>query len=83
MDLFCEYGHDDDNLLPGSLITREGGARVTDADETPWPAASLSFIAAAPSLHADVLAILAGLQPVAADSVVHGTARLAGAPQVM
>ncbi|MEU1879645.1 inositol monophosphatase [Streptosporangium sp. NPDC020072] len=60
VDVFWEYGHDANNLLPGSLIAREGGALVTDADGDPWTPASSTFVAAAPILHSDVLNVLRG-----------------------
>ncbi|MFC5995769.1 inositol monophosphatase family protein [Pseudonocardia hispaniensis] len=58
VDAFWEYGEDANNLLPGALIAREGGAIVTDADGNPWHPTSTSFLAAAPTLHADVLKVL-------------------------
>lgn len=58
VEVFWEYGHDANNLLPGSLIAREGGALVTNADGDPWTASSSSFVAAAPALHPAVLAVL-------------------------
>ena len=61
LGLFWEYGPDAGNLLPGALIAEEAGAVVTDAAGRPWTPAADSFLAAAPSLHADALAVLAGV----------------------
>ncbi|GAA4847117.1 inositol monophosphatase family protein [Kitasatospora terrestris] len=58
LSLFWEYGSDAGNLLPGALVAREAGALVTDAAGAPWTASSSSFVAAAPSLHQDLLALL-------------------------
>ncbi|WP_344588572.1 inositol monophosphatase family protein [Kitasatospora paracochleata] len=58
LSLFWEYGSDAGNLLPGALIAREAGARVTDARGGRWTPAADSFVAAAPSLHGDLLAVL-------------------------
>ena len=44
---------------PGALVAREAGAVVTDARGAPWTPQADSFVAAAPSLHADVLRALA------------------------
>lgn len=71
VDVFWEYGHDANNLLPGSLIAREGGALVTDAEGNPWTPASPAFVAAAPTLHAAVLAVLSGHQAGPGDLVPH------------
>ncbi|MBV2153801.1 inositol monophosphatase [Kitasatospora sp. SUK 42] len=56
--LFWEYGPDAGNLLPGALIASEAGAAVTDAAGAAWTAASDSFLAAAPGLHADAVEVL-------------------------
>ncbi|MEU9133991.1 inositol monophosphatase family protein [Kitasatospora sp. NPDC048540] len=58
LGLFWEYGPDATNLLPGALIAREAGAAVTDAQGRPWTARADSFVAAAPSLHRDLLDVL-------------------------
>ncbi|MDX6760821.1 MULTISPECIES: hypothetical protein [Streptomyces] len=56
-----QYGEDANNLLPGALIAREGGALVTDADGHAWTPASPSCVAAPAALHADVLRVLAAV----------------------
>lgn len=61
VDLFWEFGTDANNLLPGALIAAEAGAVVTDAQGAPWTAGSSSFLAAAPSLHAQALEVLASI----------------------
>ncbi|MFJ1702045.1 inositol monophosphatase family protein [Kitasatospora sp. NPDC088346] len=52
---FWEYGRDATNLLPGALVAREAGAVVTDARGRPWTPGADGFVAAAPSLHRDLL----------------------------
>ncbi|WP_052390347.1 inositol monophosphatase family protein [Streptomyces sp. NRRL B-24484] len=59
LGLFWEYGQDGTNLLPGALIAAEAGAVVTDTAGGPWTAASDGFLAAAPGVHAEALAVLA------------------------
>ncbi|GGP95665.1 inositol monophosphatase family protein [Streptomyces roseolilacinus] len=61
VDVFWEYGRDVNNLLPGSLIAREAGAVVTDAAGAPWRLDSSSFVAAAPSVHREVMEVLAAV----------------------
>jgi myo-inositol-1(or 4)-monophosphatase len=61
LSLFWEYGADAGNLLPGALIAREAGAEVTDATGRPWTARADSFVAAAPSLHRDLLSALSSV----------------------
>ncbi|MGE7434860.1 inositol monophosphatase family protein [Kitasatospora sp. NPDC001175] len=58
LSLFWQYGADPVNLLPGALIAREAGARVTTTGGTPWTPAADGFLAAAPSLHSDAVAVL-------------------------
>jgi myo-inositol-1(or 4)-monophosphatase len=55
LDAFWQYGLDATNLLPGALVAREAGARVTDAAGGPWTPASRSFLAAAPGIHPALL----------------------------
>ncbi|MEV4616100.1 inositol monophosphatase family protein [Kitasatospora sp. NPDC049258] len=59
LGLFWEYGSDVTNLLPGALIAREAGAAVTDPRGLPWTPCSDGFVAAAPSLHRELLDVLA------------------------
>ncbi|MEV0067512.1 MULTISPECIES: inositol monophosphatase [unclassified Amycolatopsis] len=58
MDGFWLYGRDAGNLLGASLIAREAGAVVTDADGTPWHPQATSFLAAPAQLHAALLDLL-------------------------
>ncbi|URM89260.1 inositol monophosphatase [Streptomyces sp. MRC013] len=58
VDVFWEFGRDASNLLPGSLVAAEAGARVTDAAGRAWTPAATSFVAAAPSLHGEVVDVL-------------------------
>ncbi|MCP9956862.1 inositol monophosphatase family protein [Streptomyces sudanensis] len=59
VDVFWEFGRDASNLLPGSLVATEAGALVTDATGREWTPDATSFVAAAPSLHGEVLDALA------------------------
>ena len=61
VDVFWEFGRDAANLLAGSLIADEAGAIISDAQGNPWSAASCSFVAAAPGLHAKVIDVLSGI----------------------
>ncbi|MGK4583545.1 inositol monophosphatase family protein [Kitasatospora sp. HPMI-4] len=58
LGLFWQYGLDPVNLLPGALIAREAGARVTTTEGTPWTPAAAGFLAAAPSLHPAAVEVL-------------------------
>ncbi|WP_204484990.1 inositol monophosphatase family protein [Archangium primigenium] len=58
IDAFWLYGVDDVNLLGATLIAQEAGARVTDVAGQPWRAGAASIVVAAPSLHAQMLAVL-------------------------
>ncbi|WP_253195447.1 inositol monophosphatase family protein [Streptomyces sp. JHA26] len=58
VDVFWEFGQDASNLLPGALVAAEAGALVTDAAGGDWTPAATSFVAAAPSLHGQVLDVL-------------------------
>ncbi len=51
LDAFWEYGLDDANLIGASLIAREAGATVTDANGVAWKPGARSFLAAPPQLH--------------------------------
>ncbi|POX46475.1 inositol monophosphatase [Streptomyces sp. Ru71] len=51
LDAFWQYGRDDTNLLPGALIAREAGARVSDTDGGPWAAGAGGFLVAGAWLH--------------------------------
>ncbi|MFF4338392.1 inositol monophosphatase family protein [Kitasatospora sp. NPDC001540] len=55
---FWQYGADPANLLPGALLAAEAGARVSDAQGAPWTPAATSFLAAAPGVHAELVAVL-------------------------
>ncbi|WP_263105558.1 inositol monophosphatase family protein [Kitasatospora sp. DSM 101779] len=59
LGLFWEYGQDGTNLLPGALIAAEAGAVVTDTAGRPWTPSADGFLAAAPGVHAEALAVLA------------------------
>ena len=59
MDAFWQYGRDAGNLLGASLVARESGASVTDAEGRPWHADSASFLAAPAGLHAQLVRLLA------------------------
>ncbi|MEU4672609.1 inositol monophosphatase family protein [Amycolatopsis sp. NPDC023774] len=52
MDGFRLYDRDAGNLLGASLIAREPGGLVSDADGNPWHPRATSFLAAPAQLHA-------------------------------
>lgn len=58
IDVFWEFGRDAANLLAGSLVATEAGARISDAAGEPWGPLSTSFIAAPPALHPQVIQAL-------------------------
>jgi myo-inositol-1(or 4)-monophosphatase len=45
------FGRDPGNLLAASLIAREAGLTVTDAEGHDWTPQSDSFLTASPALH--------------------------------
>jgi myo-inositol-1(or 4)-monophosphatase len=60
MDAFWQYAGTRADLLPGALLVSEAGGRVTDAEGHPWTPESESFLAAAPGVHEQAVAALAG-----------------------
>ena len=60
MDAFWQYSGTRADLLPGALLVSEAGGRVTDAGGRTWTSESESFLAAAPNLHGQAVAALAG-----------------------
>lgn len=56
--LFWQYGADPVNLLAGALLATEAGAVVTDTRGRPWTPAAPSLLAAAPTLHAELVDLL-------------------------
>ncbi len=61
-DGFWEYYLKPWDVSAGVVILREAGALVTDADGAPWTAHSESICCANPTLHAEMLAVIAGAQ---------------------
>jgi myo-inositol-1(or 4)-monophosphatase len=57
-DGFWEYALKPWDMAAGALICREAGAVVTDVSGRPWSAASENILAANPSLHAEMLALI-------------------------
>ncbi len=62
VDLFWEYGRDNENLLAASLVARESGLKVTDAAGNRWHPDANSFLAAPAHLHADIVTALASVE---------------------
>jgi myo-inositol-1(or 4)-monophosphatase len=58
-DGFWEYYLKPWDVSAGVVILREAGALVTDADGAPWTAHSESICCANPTLHAEMLAVIA------------------------
>jgi myo-inositol-1(or 4)-monophosphatase len=59
LDLFWEYGRDEENLLGAALVAEEAGLTVCDARGQDWTATSGSFLAAPKSLRDRILHVLA------------------------
>jgi len=62
LDAFWQYGADDVNFVGAALLAREAGAIVSDAAGQPWRAGADSILVAAPSLHAQLVAVLSSLR---------------------
>lgn len=60
MDAFWQYSGTRADLLPGALLVKEAGGLVTDAEGRAWTPESESFLAAAPGVHGQAVAALAG-----------------------
>ncbi|MEV7436605.1 inositol monophosphatase family protein [Streptomyces griseoviridis] len=58
IDAFWQFAGARADLLPGALLVTEAGGRVSDAEGRPWTPASESFLAAAPTIHAEAVATL-------------------------
>jgi myo-inositol-1(or 4)-monophosphatase len=58
IDAFWQFAGARADLLPGALLVAEAGGRISDAAGRPWTPASESFLAAAPGVHAEVVATL-------------------------
>ncbi|GAB7068424.1 inositol monophosphatase [Mycobacterium hodleri] len=59
VDIFWEYGRDEENLLGAELIAQEAGLAVSDAHGEAWTANSASFLAVPKPLRDDVITALA------------------------
>lgn len=59
MDGFWQYSQVRSGLVSGALLVREAGGMVTDTNGAPWTLESRDFLAAAPGVHAALLAVLA------------------------
>ncbi|MFD0378241.1 inositol monophosphatase family protein [Streptomyces sp. NPDC127112] len=57
-DAFWQFAGARADLLPGALLVREAGGRVSDVEGRPWTPQSDSFLAAAPGVHAQAAATL-------------------------
>lgn len=62
MDVFWQYSGSRADLLPGALLVAEAGGRITDAEGRPFTPGSESFLAAAPGVHEQAVAVL-GARP--------------------
>jgi myo-inositol-1(or 4)-monophosphatase len=61
-DGFWEYYLKPWDVSAGVVILRESGALVTDADGAPWTVHSESICCANPTLHAEMLTVIAAAQ---------------------
>lgn len=57
-DVFWQFAGARADLLPGALLVREAGGRISDAAGRPWTPQSDSFLAAAPGVHAQAVSTL-------------------------
>lgn len=57
-DVFWQFAGARADLLPGTLLVREAGGRISDAEGRPWTPQSHSFLAAAPGVHAQAVSTL-------------------------
>ena len=60
IDGFWQHSQVRSGLAAGALLVAEAGGTVTDLQGRPWTFASADFLAAAPGIHADAVACLAG-----------------------
>lgn len=58
LDAFWQFAGARADLLPGALLVTEAGGRISDAEGRPWTPQSVSFLAAAPGVHADAVTTL-------------------------
>ncbi|MEU0132947.1 inositol monophosphatase family protein [Streptomyces sp. NPDC006296] len=58
IDAFWQFAGARADLLPGALLVTEAGGRISDAGGGPWTPRSGSLVAAAPGVHAAVVATL-------------------------
>ena len=61
MDVFWQHGAVGSGLVPGALLVSEAGGAVSDLRGEPWSLRSHDFLAAAPDLREQALAVLAPL----------------------
>ncbi|WP_030758287.1 MULTISPECIES: inositol monophosphatase family protein [unclassified Streptomyces] len=57
-DAFWQFAGARADLLPGALLVREAGGRISDAEGRPWTPQSDSFLAAAPGIHTEAVSTL-------------------------
>lgn len=58
MDVFWQHSAVRSGLLPGALLIEEAGGTITDLGGGPWVLGSLDFLATAPGLHSQAVAVL-------------------------
>ncbi|MFI5758987.1 inositol monophosphatase family protein [Streptomyces sp. NPDC051569] len=58
MDAFWQFSDVRSGLLSGALLVMESGGTVTDTQGNPWNLESRDFLATAPALHAEAVAVL-------------------------
>ena len=69
VDAFWQIGSDHYNWLAGVVLATEAGAMATDLAGLPYDLHARDLLVTAPALHAELLAVLAPLQPVADPAV--------------
>jgi len=60
-DVFWQHSAVRSGLLAGALLVQEAGGVVTDLSGAPWAADSPDFLAAAPGVHAEAVAVLSAV----------------------
>lgn len=58
MDVFWQHSAVRSGLLPGALLIEEAGGTITDLEGGPWMLGSADFLATAPGLHSQAVAVL-------------------------
>jgi myo-inositol-1(or 4)-monophosphatase len=61
IDAFWQHSDVRSGLAAGALLVSEAGGLVTDTRGRPWTLASADFLACAPGVHREAVAVLRGI----------------------